>query len=120
METQTLQRVETAVDAGTVWSIDPDHSTIGFSVKHMLIATVHGRFNDFRGKIRFAEDRPPDAFVEVQIDAASIDTGITRRDEHCARRTSSTSPPTPPSRFAARASNRSAHFAATAGFSSAT
>jgi polyisoprenoid-binding protein YceI len=82
MEMQTLQRAETAVDLGKVWSIDPVHSTIGFSIKHMLIATVHGRFGGFRGTIRFGNGRPADAFVEVQIDAASIDTGISKRDAH--------------------------------------
>jgi polyisoprenoid-binding protein YceI len=82
METQTLQRAGVVAGAGTLWSIDPDHSTIGFSVKHMLIATVHGRFGGFRGAIRFSDVRPENAFVEVQIDAASIDTGIKKRDEH--------------------------------------
>jgi polyisoprenoid-binding protein YceI len=82
METQTLQRAGVVAGAGTLWSIDPDHSTIGFPVKHMLIATVHGRFGGFRGAIRFSDVRPENALVEVQIDAASIDTGIKKRDEH--------------------------------------
>jgi polyisoprenoid-binding protein YceI len=82
METQVLQRAGVAVDTGTLWTIDPIHSTIGFSVKHMLIATVHGRFGGFRGTIRFSDGRPENALVEVQIDAASIDTGIGKRDEH--------------------------------------
>jgi polyisoprenoid-binding protein YceI len=82
MEAQTLQRAGVAADAGTTWTIDPIHSTIGFSIKHMIFATVHGRFNGFRGTIRFDGDRSHDASVEVQIDAASIDTGISKRDEH--------------------------------------
>ncbi len=82
MATPTLQRAETAADTGTGWSIDPDHSTIGFSVKHVFVATVHGRFRGFRGTIRFDDNHPYDAAVEVEIDAASIDTGITKRDEH--------------------------------------
>jgi polyisoprenoid-binding protein YceI len=82
MEVQTLQRTGVAVDAGAMWTIDPIHSTIGFSIKHMIFATVHGRFNGFRGTIRFDGDRSHDASVEVQIDAASIDTGIGKRDEH--------------------------------------
>jgi polyisoprenoid-binding protein YceI len=82
METLTLQRAETAADTGTLWTIDPVHSTIGFSIKHMVVATVRGRFGGFRGTIRFDEDRPHEASVEVQIDAASIETGIAKRDEH--------------------------------------
>ena len=82
METPTLQRAETAADTGTLWTIDPVHSTIGFSIKHMVVATVHGRFGGFRGTIRFDDDRPQDASVEVEIDAGTIDTGITNRDEH--------------------------------------
>jgi polyisoprenoid-binding protein YceI len=81
METQTLRRAETAADTGTTWTIDPVHSTIGFAIRHMVVATVHGRFGGFRGTIRF-DERPHDASVEVQIDAASIDTGISKRDEH--------------------------------------
>ena len=81
MKTLTLQRAEAAA-AGTIWSIDPSQSTIGFSIKHMAFATVHGRFGGFRGTIRFDDDRPQDASVEVHIDAASIDTGISKRDAH--------------------------------------
>jgi len=80
MQSQTLHRAETTAVAGTMWRIDPIHSTIGFSVKHMMLATVHGRFGGFSGTIRFDDDRPEE--VEVQIDAATIDTGIKKRDEH--------------------------------------
>jgi polyisoprenoid-binding protein YceI len=82
MATHTLQRAETAAAPGTLWRIDPVHSTIGFSIKHLVVATVRGRFGAFRGTIRFAADRPNDAAVEVEVDAASIDTGIAYRDEH--------------------------------------
>jgi polyisoprenoid-binding protein YceI len=82
METQTLQRPETAAGAGTLWTIDPGHSAIEFSIKHMKVATVRGRFTTFRGAIRFAGDRPHEAAVEVEIDAGSIDTGNAKRDEH--------------------------------------
>ena len=82
MATQTLQRTETGAETGTLWTIDPVHSTIGFSIKHMVVATVRGRFGGFRGTIRFDDDRPQDASVEVEIDAGTIDTGIANRDEH--------------------------------------
>jgi len=82
METQTLQRPEAKVDAGTTWEIDPRHSTIGFSVKHMMIATVRGRFDDFAGTIRFDPDQVDRSSIAVTIQTASIDTGIGARDTH--------------------------------------
>jgi polyisoprenoid-binding protein YceI len=82
METPVLQSVEKATVPGTLWRIDPISSTVGFSVKHMMFATVHGRFGSVRGTIRFDGDRPWKAETEVEIDAASIDTGIVKRDDH--------------------------------------
>jgi polyisoprenoid-binding protein YceI len=82
METTTLQRPEVTVDAGTTWRIDPNHSTIGFSVKHMMFATVRGRFDDFAGTIRFDPDQVDRSSVDVTIQTASIDTGIGARDTH--------------------------------------
>jgi polyisoprenoid-binding protein YceI len=80
METQVQQPAPVTLDTRTTWSIDPTHGTIGFSIKHLVVATVHGRFGVFQGTIRFDGDRPE--AVEVRIDAASIDTGIARRDDH--------------------------------------
>ncbi len=80
METLTLPSERAAPAAGMMWRIDPSHSTIGFSIKQMLIATVHGRFSGFEGAIRFEGGRPVE--VEAEIDAATIDTGIKRRDQH--------------------------------------
>ena len=82
METQTLQPAETTVVSSKtkMLRIDPTHSTIGFSIKHMVFATAHGRFSSFRGMIRFDDERPE--AVEAHIDAATIDTGIEKRDEH--------------------------------------
>ena len=79
METMTTQHAQIASDAHTMWTIDPSHSTIGFSVKHLMVATVHGRFNGFSGSLEFAGDRP--VAVAAQIDAATIDTGIKLRDD---------------------------------------
>lgn len=81
METQTQQGVA-ASDRRTTWTIDPAHSTIAFSVKHMMFTTVHGRFGGVRDTIRVDDDRPHDASVEVEIDTAPVDTGDTKRDEH--------------------------------------
>jgi polyisoprenoid-binding protein YceI len=81
MDVATQQRADNLAIGGTMWTIDSTHSTIGFSIKHMLFATAHGRFGSFRGTI-FIDELPDQSFVEVQIDADSIDTNEKRRDEH--------------------------------------
>jgi polyisoprenoid-binding protein YceI len=61
--------------------IDPAHSTIAFRVRHML-GTAKGKFSKFSGTIVVDRDHPEQSSVSVTIDAASIDTGIAKRDEH--------------------------------------
>jgi polyisoprenoid-binding protein YceI len=70
----------TIVPAGT-WSVDPIHSTVGFSVKHLGIATVRGKFEDFEGTLEIGEnDESARAYGTVQ--GVSINTGDAGRDEH--------------------------------------
>lgn len=64
------------------WDIDPVHSTIEFAVKHMMFTTVRGRFKSFKGTINADEANPDRSSVTVEIDASSIDTGVTDRDAH--------------------------------------
>jgi len=64
------------------WNIDTAHSGIRFSVRHMVFAKVRGRFADWRGTLRFDSGDLTRAQVEVEIDAASIDTGVAERDGH--------------------------------------
>ena len=64
------------------WVIDPAHSEIQFSAKHLMISTVRGRFNAFSGTIDADETNPTAATVDVQIDASSLVTGEERRDTH--------------------------------------
>lgn len=66
----------------TTWKIDPAHSSVEFAVKHMMFTTVRGRFKSFSGTITVDEDAPESSSAEVEIDAASIDTGVEDRDEH--------------------------------------
>jgi len=66
----------------TTWKIDPAHSTIGFSARHMMITRVRGRFTDVEGEITTDADDPGASRVEVDIDAASIDTNVEDRDAH--------------------------------------
>jgi polyisoprenoid-binding protein YceI len=71
-----------AAPATTTWTIDPSHSEVGFSVKHLMISTVRGRFAAVTGTIAFADDDFADASADVRIDAVSIDTREAKRDEH--------------------------------------
>jgi polyisoprenoid-binding protein YceI len=66
--------------AGT-WTIDPVHSEVGFSVRHMMVSKVRGRFNAFSGQIVTGE-QPGDSSVTAQIELASIITGNEQRDQH--------------------------------------
>lgn len=66
----------------TTWKLDPVHSQIEFAVKHMMFTTVRGRFTDVDGEITFDPADPSNASVEVEIDAASIDTRAADRDQH--------------------------------------
>ncbi|GAA2093485.1 YceI family protein [Streptomyces albiaxialis] len=64
-----------------VWVFDPPHSAIRFVARHFGMSNVHGRFTRFDGGIRVAE-RMEDSYLEITIDASSIDTGNRTRDEH--------------------------------------
>jgi polyisoprenoid-binding protein YceI len=66
--------------AGT-WTIDPVHSEVGFSVRHMMVSKVRGRFTKFSGKLVTGEN-PTASEVTAEIDMASIDTGNEQRDAH--------------------------------------
>ena len=68
--------------AVTTWQLDPAHSAVEFSVKHMMMTTVRGRFKDVQATLRGDRDHPQDAGVEAIIAVNSIDTGVTDRDAH--------------------------------------
>lgn len=68
--------------ANTTWQIDPNHSAVEFAVKHMMFTTVRGRFKDVKGTIEVDEQNPDRSVVNVEIAAASIDTGSADRDTH--------------------------------------
>ena len=63
------------------WDIDAAHSTVGFSVRHMMVSKVRGYFRDFSGEIVTAED-PAQSSVTATVDMASIDTRQEQRDAH--------------------------------------
>jgi polyisoprenoid-binding protein YceI len=64
------------------WIVEPDHSVGTFSIGHLMVANVHGQLNKVAGTLHF---NPPDVTslsVELEIDTASIITGVQKRDEH--------------------------------------
>jgi polyisoprenoid-binding protein YceI len=76
--------VETAPAAGTrtEWKLDPTHTLVEFSAKHLMITTVKGRISDVEGSIFIDEQNPENSSVEATLNAASIDTRTNQRDEH--------------------------------------
>jgi polyisoprenoid-binding protein YceI len=76
----TSTPVPTIVPTGT-WNVDPVHSTVGFAVKHMGIATVRGEFREFEGKLEVGDDLSTSkAYGKVK--ATSVETGEAQRDDH--------------------------------------
>jgi polyisoprenoid-binding protein YceI len=86
MRTPSLTALALVVLAGTVqaetYTIDKAHSEVLFSVRHMGVSKVTGRFNDFAGTITGDPARPDGAAVEFTIKATSIDTNDAGRDKH--------------------------------------
>ncbi len=72
--------VQTLPQTGT-WVVDPTHSQIEITARHLMVSKVRGTFKDFSGTINVA-DTPEDSSVEVTIEAGSIDTGTVDRDAH--------------------------------------
>lgn len=72
----------TGSPATSTWALDPAHSVIEFSAKHMMITTVKGRFADVKGTITVDARTPDNSHVEAEIAASSIDTRTEQRDQH--------------------------------------
>jgi polyisoprenoid-binding protein YceI len=70
----------TSIRAADTYNIDPVHSTVGFSVSHMVINNVHGKFNDFSGTVTVEGKKIVEAKGTIQT--KSIDTGVANRDKH--------------------------------------
>src|SRR5258708_19584182 len=73
---------ETSTPTRTTWKIDPAHSQVEFAVRHLMITTVRGRFNDVKGSVVTEGDDPNTAQVDVIIDVSSIDTRDPHLDAH--------------------------------------
>lgn len=68
--------------SASTWSIDPDHSTVGFQVKHMMVSNVKGSFDKHVGSIDLNDKDITKSNVQVTIQTASINTNSAKRDEH--------------------------------------
>jgi polyisoprenoid-binding protein YceI len=66
----------------TTWAIDPAHSEVGFGIRHMGLSTVRGHFTNVKGTILFDEANVSKSSVNVTIDATTVDTGNSARDNH--------------------------------------
>ena len=64
------------------FQIDAVHSSVTFSVRHMMISTVKGHFDVVRGQLHIDEQHPENSWVEAEADAASINTADEKRDGH--------------------------------------
>lgn len=64
------------------WNFDPAHSNIGFSVPHLVVSSVSGRFKEATAKVALDDADLTKSQVSVEINAASVDTNDQKRDEH--------------------------------------
>ncbi len=64
------------------WNIDAAHSTVGFAVKHAVVATTRGNFGVYAGGATIDAENPENSSLWVEIDAASVNTGNEQRDGH--------------------------------------
>jgi len=64
------------------WVIDPVHTHVGFSVKHMMVTTVRGQFRKYGGTLRLDPQDFTRSTFSGEIDVASVDTGNNDRDNH--------------------------------------
>lgn len=74
--------MNTLTQTQKAYAIDPSHSNVEFSVRHLMISKVRGRFTAFQGSIELPEGSNLPSAIDVTIDAASIDTRESQRDAH--------------------------------------
>ena len=66
----------------STWTIDPDHSNVGFKVRHLMVSNVKGSFEKLAGVVDINDADITKSKVSVTIDTASINTNVKKRDEH--------------------------------------
>jgi polyisoprenoid-binding protein YceI len=80
--TSVLEPIPVPSARGSNWKIDPAHSHVEFSVRHLMISTVKGAFGDVRGTVWIDDSNATTALVDITIQVASIDTRQEERDAH--------------------------------------
>ena len=78
----TLILVAPTVVPAATWEIDPAHTSVQFSIRHMMVSNVRGQFTKVAGTVVADEANPTAARIEATIEAASIDTRNEKRDAH--------------------------------------
>lgn len=81
MQTSTDTAAATTANSNA-WTIDASHSSVTFSVRHMMITNVRGEFQKLSGTVKYDRKAPQSAKVDVEIDVASIQTREEKRDAH--------------------------------------
>ncbi|MDD5719624.1 MAG: YceI family protein [Candidatus Krumholzibacteria bacterium] len=76
-----LLTVAAAAQAAT-YKIDPSHSAVSFKVRHLMISTVRGSFDEFSGSFTYIKDNPAPWQVAAEIQTASVNTNDSKRDDH--------------------------------------
>lgn len=71
-----------AFASASTWTIDPDHSNVGFKVRHLMVSNVKGSFEKHSGTVEINDKDITKSRVEVTIDTNSINTNVKKRDEH--------------------------------------
>jgi polyisoprenoid-binding protein YceI len=66
----------------TTWTIDPDHSNVGFKVRHLMVSNVKGNFEKHTGVVEINDKDITKSKIEVSIDTNSINTNVQKRDDH--------------------------------------
>jgi len=66
----------------STWSLDPDHSNVGFKVRHLMVSNVRGNFEKFTGTIDINDKDIARSSVQVSVDTNSINTNVQKRDAH--------------------------------------
>jgi polyisoprenoid-binding protein YceI len=81
MNTTTTASASTTPATATRWTLDPGHSAVGFTVRHLMITNVRGEFEKFRGEVTYDPARPEATRIEATIDVATLNTREAKRDE---------------------------------------
>lgn len=71
-----------ALASATTWNIDPEHSNVGFKIRHLMVSNVKGQFDKHNGVVDINDKDITKSKVEVTIDVASINTNVQKRDDH--------------------------------------